>query len=327
VPLAADTPAAARAPASAGGSSAPDSARDGIPVALVTCRRLADLTPDDRLLLGPLRERGIAASAAVWDDPAVDWSRFAGVVVRSPWDYHVRPAAFAAWIDRLAGGEVPVWNPPAVLRWNLHKSYLEQLAAEGVPVVPTRRLPRRGAATLGAVFDETGWERVVVKPAISAGARRTMLVARAEAPGRERALRTLLYRGDVLVQPYVSAVAERGEWSLVFVDGDYSHAALKRPREGDFRVQERFGGTFRAAEPPPGLVEQARRAAEAGRRLAGAGEPGLLYARVDGVHEDGVFLLLELEVLEPSLFFEVDPGSAGRFADALLARVARPAAL
>jgi glutathione synthase/RimK-type ligase-like ATP-grasp enzyme len=300
---------------------------DGIPVALVTCRRLSELTPDDRLLLAPLEELGISASPAVWDDPGVDWSRFAGVVVRSTWDYHLKASAFTEWIDRLAAAGVPLWNPAPVLRWNLHKAYLEELAADGIAVVPTRRLPRGSRASLKAVLDENGWQRAVVKPAISASARRTTLVTRAEAPSRERALRTLLSREDVLVQPYIPAVAERGEWSLVLLAGAYSHAALKRPREGDFRVQERFGGSFGAAEPPPELVEQAVRAAEAGRRLAGraggveAAAPDLLYARVDGVFEDGVFVLLELEVLEPSLFFEVDPASTSRFADALLTRL------
>ncbi|HEY7529548.1 MAG TPA: hypothetical protein VIC56_02590 [Gemmatimonadota bacterium] len=326
-----------------------------IPVALVTCRRLPDLTSDDRLLLEPLRERGIAAGPVVWDDPGADWSRYAGVVVRSPWDYHVKPLAFGRWIDRVERSGVPLWNPPAVLRWNLHKSYLEELAGEGAAVVPTRRLRRGRSASLRQVMDETGWTRAVVKPAISAGARRTMLVDRAGAQARERAVRTLLSRVDVLVQPYVAAVAELGEWSVVFLDGAYSHSALKRPCRGDFRVQERFGGSYAAAEPPPELVDQARRVAEAGRSLAarhelgghlhGAVQPSagerrghpdgggqaspngresdLLYARVDGVYEDGVFTLLELEVLEPSLFFELEPGSADRFADALAGRVAR----
>lgn len=319
-------------------------ARSLIPVALVTCRQLPDLTPDDRRLLVPLQERGIAAAPVVWDDPDADWSRYAGVVVRSPWDYHVKPRSFGEWIDRLARSGVPLWNPPAVLRWNLHKSYLEELAAEGVTVVPTRRMRRGEPASLREVLDQTGWTRVVVKPAISAGARRTMLVDRGGAAARERAVRTLLSRVDVLVQPYVTAVAEKGEWSVVFLDGAYSHSALKQPRAGDFRVQERFGGSYTVAEPPPELVEQARRVAEAGRLLAGragtasggaagrrasgGGPPGaavesdLLYARVDGVYEDRAFTLLELEVLEPSLFFEVEPASAGRFADALAKRLA-----
>lgn len=280
-------------------------------LALATYAAEPHLTVDDRLLLAPLAGRGVDATPVVWDDDAVDWSEFDGVMVRSCWDYYFRPREFGRWIDAVEATGVPLWNPPAVLRWNAEKSYLHDLAARGVDVVPTRWVEQGATESLASVLADTGWTRAVVKPAISAAAHHTWRTSIDEAPARESDFRALVSAGRVLVQPYLETIERDGEWSFVFIDGTFSHALVKRPKPGDFRVQAVHGGTERAAVAPPALIAAAE-------SVVRAGADGCLYARVDGCVVDGRLHLMELELVEPSLFLAEHPEAAGRLADALL---------
>lgn len=279
-------------------------------VGLVTCSYFPDLTDDDRLLIEPLRRRGIEAGPILWD--AEDgWDRFDALVIRSPWDYFERPDEFAAWIDRRDSQGPPMWNPPAVLRWNMQKGYLRELSAAGIPVVETHWVDRGSGADLEAVLRERDWPHVVVKPAISGGAWKTEPVRIEDLALHDAMWRDLVAGHDVMVQPFLKQIHDEGEWSVIFYDGKHASTLLKQPAPGDYRVQERHGGTTTfVADPPDGLVEQARAVLEHA--------PGdLLYARVDGIRDSGRFVLIELEVLEPYLFFGASPGSAERYADAL----------
>jgi len=285
-------------------------------VGLVTCAQFPDLTPDDRLLAKSLRDRGIDARPVQWDSEG-GWDAFDALAIRSTWDYFERPDEFAAWLDERAATGPPLWNPPAVLRWNMQKGYLRDLAAAGIPTVETHWVERGSDAELAQVLAERGWDHAVVKPAISGGAWKTAPVRRADLAEHDAMLRDLIAGHDVMVQPFLTQIVDEGEWSVIFFGGTYSSTLLKRPASGDYRVQERHGGTTEAiAEPPAGLVEQAAAV------LPHA--PGdLLYARVDGVRDGDEFVLIELEVLEPYLFFGITPGSADRYAEALAARIQR----
>lgn len=280
-------------------------------VALVTCANLPQLTPDDRLLADALRDRGVDPVPAVWDEPATDWRSFHRVVLRSPWDYHLRPREFAAWLDAREGDGVRMVNPAPLVRWNVHKSYLSELARAGVPVLETVGLPRGRASALAALMDARGWADVVVKPAVSASAHRTFRVSRADAASLEESLDAILRDGDALVQPLAPEVLEQGEWSIVFLGGRFSHAVLKRGAAGEFRVQEEFGGRAETRDPGGALLPQAEAALQAA--------PGpTAYARVDGIERDGRFVLMELELVEPVLYLGRDPEAPGRLADAIL---------
>lgn len=264
-------------------------------IALVTCARLPQLTEDDRLLAAALQAGGVEPRAVVWDDPAVDWTSFDAVVIRSTWDYHLRIDEFLAWLDRLEACGARVWNPVPLLRWNADKAYLRGL---DVPRVPTAFVPRGG--DVRATMREHGWHRAVVKPNVSATAFETFIMEDGQSCPLQLATR------DVLVQPFIDEVVRDGEWSLLFFGGEYSHAVLKRARPGDFRVQNDFGGTAVVCEPDAAIVESAARA------LAGA--TPALYARVDGVVIAGVFTLMELELIEPVLFLGQHQDAAARLA-------------
>jgi glutathione synthase/RimK-type ligase-like ATP-grasp enzyme len=279
-------------------------------VALVTCGTVPSLTEDDRLLPAALAALGARAQAVVWDDPAVAWTAFDRLVLRSVWDYHLRPDEFDAWLAARERDRAAMWNPASLVRWNAHKSYLRALAQRGVATVETAWLERGAVSQLAALMDARGWTDVVLKPAVSASAHRTFRASRADADARQADLAAILAEGDALVQPFAPEIAD-GEWSLLFFGGAFSHAVRKHPAAADFRVQEELGGRAESEEPGPGLIGQAQAALRAA--------PGrTAYARVDGIVRDGAFVLMELELIEPVLYLASHPHAPARLAAAIL---------
>jgi glutathione synthase/RimK-type ligase-like ATP-grasp enzyme len=283
-------------------------------VALATSSKVPELTDDDRLLVSALALRGVRAVPAIWDDSGDDWHRYSAVVIRSCWDYHLKYDAFLAWLVRLEAASMRVLNPPPLVRWNSEKTYLRELSGRGIAVVPTRWVEQKESVSLDLLLHETGWNEVVVKPAISASAHETWRSASAPAHEDDERFRAMVSRGRVLVQPYLDVVAAEGEWSLLFYGGEYSHGVLKRPAANDFRVQLEHGGRSEVLEPAPEVIEAARRALVAGEQ----GRAGSLYARVDGCVIDGAFVLMELELIEPDLFLRSNAAAPDRLASALL---------
>jgi glutathione synthase/RimK-type ligase-like ATP-grasp enzyme len=282
-------------------------------VALATYGRLPELDPDDRPLIPALAALGVAAEPVVWDDGAERWDEFDAVVVRSCWDYHLRIRSFLDWLARLESQGVAVLNSPDLLRWNADKRYLLDLATRGIAIVPTRLVARGEAVALADLLAELGLDQAVVKPAVSASAHATWRASRRAAEDDEGRWRALIAAGDALVQPFVPQVSEAGEWSLVCFGGRASHAVVKRPGAGGWRVQHEFGGTAEARPAPTALLESAARVLEA----AGAGAS--TYARVDGCLVDGAFVLMELELIEPQLFLGLESEAVGRLARAISA--------
>jgi glutathione synthase/RimK-type ligase-like ATP-grasp enzyme len=286
-------------------------------LALVTCARLAPGHPDDAPLVPAFLRRGLAAQWVTWNDPDVDWSGFEAVVLRSTWDYFEHPAAFRAWLHALEAHGTPLLNPPALVRWNLDKRYLAELEAAGVPGVPSREA---GFDDLPGVLAPWRGQDVVVKPTVSGGAWHTVRGIAGE-PALDAALATLPRDARFLVQRFVPGIVDEGEWSLLFFAGRFSHAVLKRPAAGDYRVQPQFGGLVSSPEPDPALVDAARRALLAAEACAGS---TATYARVDGVRVDGRFVLMEIELIEPSLFLHGDVRLADRFVEAIVGAIAAP---
>jgi glutathione synthase/RimK-type ligase-like ATP-grasp enzyme len=282
-------------------------------VAVATCAEHPDLPEGERSILAELRELGISAEPAVWDSPAVDWAAFEGVVLRAAWDYHLKSETFRGWLAGLEAAGVTLWNPAPVVRGNMTKDYLRDLERAGVPVVPTAWVAPGEGRPLDEILSERGWMEAVVKPVVSASAYRTRRVRRG-APGSQAALDEVLAHSGAMVQPYLPEIAAEGEWSFIFLEGEFSHAVVKTPAAGDFRVQSEHGGSSERRDPPPELRSQAERVAALGAR-------GLLYARVDGVRRGRDLLLAELELIEPYLHLDEAPGASGRLARAIAARV------
>jgi glutathione synthase/RimK-type ligase-like ATP-grasp enzyme len=277
-------------------------------IGLVTYAKAPQLTDDDRPLIAELARESVQARAVVWDDPQVDWTRYDTLVLRSCWDYHLRPEEFAAWLRTVEARGITLWNSYDVVRWNMHKSYLRALSSQGVLVARTAFLERGCATSLSAVMERNELRDAIVKPAISASATDTWRTG--QASGDTDRFARLIATGDVLVQEFIADVTLRGEWSLIFIDGHFSHAGIKRPKAGDFRVQTEHGGSVNVATPPRHVLD----ASAAIARLI----PGdWLFARIDGVETDRGYVLMEVECIEPHLFFEHAPEARRHLAEAL----------
>jgi glutathione synthase/RimK-type ligase-like ATP-grasp enzyme len=283
-------------------------------VCFVTCATWPAVSESDGFAARALERRGATVTPLAWNDAAARFDGFDAVVFRSNWDYHHAPDAFLAWLARWEAERVRFWNPPNLVRWNLSKRYLGDLERAGIPVVPTAYLDGREPDALPALLSARGWDTAVVKPVLSASAHDTVLVGPGEAGAVARTIAAGGMRTPVMVQPFVEEIRSRGEWSLVFIDGSFTHAALKRPAAGEFRVQPRFGGSSAAERPGADLIAAARRALEA------LPVPPL-YARVDGVETARGFVVMEVEAHEPGLFFVLAPEAAEVFAEAILRRV------
>jgi hypothetical protein len=299
-------------------------------IALVTAQEARALDEDLPPLVEALRALGTSVETPCWDDPGYDWAACDAVVIRSTWDYIDRIDRFLGWVDR-TGSCTRLFNPPAVVRWNTDKHYLRDLSGAGVGVVPTRFAePGEDPAAvltdfLGAgvgalsVGDGCQFDEFVIKPAVGVGSRDAARYRREEASRAADHLHRLLAAGrSALLQPYLGRVDEVGETALILVDGRYSHAICKA-------ALLRLGGTFVAGLFAPEKITARQPGADelavaAAACAAIAGGPPL-YARIDLIRDDGGRpVVLELELVEPSLFFAFGPGSARRFAEAIVAR-------
>jgi glutathione synthase/RimK-type ligase-like ATP-grasp enzyme len=284
-----------------------------VKIAFATCRKFPDLAADDLLAIPHLARLGIDVAPVCWEDGASGLGAFAGIVVRSTWNYVENHAAFMSWIEEIERLGLPLLNPARILRWNSDKGYLSELEKAGVPIVPTVFTP--GLAKSRELARDRGWREAILKPAVSAGAARTFRLRPDDPSGWDECARDPATPGSGwLLQEFLPEVLSEGEHSFLFFDGKISHAVLKRPKPGDYRVQEQFGGRFEAvAASGAGLL--------AAEKVIEAGPKGSLYARVDLIRSGTRWLLGELEMLEPSLYLAHDPGAPERFARAIVKRL------
>ncbi|MGY1672495.1 ATP-grasp domain-containing protein [Geodermatophilus sp. SYSU D00710] len=286
-------------------------------VLLASCAAAAGRDEDEPLLLAALAAAGLSAAPADWADGGVDWGAAAAVVVRSTWDYAPRRAEFLAWAHRVEAATL-LANPADVLAWNTDKRYLRELAATGVPVVPTAwvEAPEDAAAALARWPGD-----VVVKPVVSAGARDTVRFAPADRDGAGALAARILAGGRaVMVQPYLDRLDAEGETGLVYVDGAHSHAFGK----GALLAGEALGEGLYAEEEITARTATPAQRAVGDRVLAWVVERTgrtPLYARVDLVPGADGPQVIEVELTEPSLFLTTDAGAADRFAAAISTRV------
>lgn len=265
-------------------------------VALVTNAEMNSLAQDDALLVPALARLGISSVVVGWDNPRVDWKQFGLVVVRSCWNYHLQPLAFLQWLDALERMPVPVLNTVNLLKRNLSKTYLFDLARLGLSIPPTIFVDAQDSRTLADILAQERWPEAVIKPSISASAYATARVTLRSASQQEDAFLQLRKQRGVLVQQFLPAVVERGELSFIFLGGRYSHAVLKTARPGDFRVQTDFGGLRAMASPTADLIAQAC-------SILQAAAPATAYARLDAIEVQGKLVIMELELIDPVLFF------------------------
>ncbi len=265
---------------------------------------------DDELALAPLTDLGWEVSTISWRDRSVNWDNFEIVVLRTTWDYQRYPEEFLEVLAAIEGSAAHLENSLDVVKWNLDKRYLRELEARSIPVVPTIWDAAYNEEAFSDWIKRLETEEIIIKPTISATAEHTYRLQEYDA-----GLETIFAGRPFMVQPFMPEIVNEGEYSLFYFNGEFSHAILKQPKSEDFRVQEEHGGLISPVDPGPRLLE-------AGRRAADHIAPTPLYSRVDLVRgPSDEWLVMELELIEPALYFRMDHESPYRFAKALTERM------
>ncbi|MEM8772019.1 MAG: hypothetical protein AAGD92_10260 [Pseudomonadota bacterium] len=257
-----------------------------------------------------LEAHGVSVAAAPWNGDFEPFEKASLTVVRSTWDYFDQADEFTGWIDRMDRG-ARLLNPPSVLRWNMAKTYLSDLAKKGAPTPPMVRIAPHADA-IAAAMDALRLDEAIVKPLVGGTASGLSHIRRNDAAELKAAATRL--NGEALVQPFLPEIKTLGETSMIFFDGEFSHAVLKSPKAGDIRVQEEHGGSTRAVSAPDWAVAETS-------RLLKLCPDGIVYGRVDAILHATHMTLMEIELVEPDLFFTHDPYAADWLAKALKSRL------
>lgn len=277
-------------------------------LALLTCSKYPELLEADQILVPLLQQKGFDTEIVIWDDPKINWQQFDYLIFRNTWDYYEKEIAFRAWLDELASQNIKTLNPLSLIQWNTHKFYLKSLEEKGIPILKTCFLEK------GKLFNfeniPPSWNELVLKPAFSAGSYLTIKFKREDWPAIQKDYAGHFAEKDFLLQEFSPDIQTLGESSFIFFYGKYSHAINKKPVENDFRVQIQYGGQYVSIKPDTAIVDQARNVLDA------LPSPSL-YARVDGIVSDGTLNVMEVELIEPDLYFRVLPETAQHFADAI----------
>ena len=273
-------------------------------IALLGMDDMSDQISDDHLLSLALKSKGYQIEEPSWR-AQLDWSKFDAVIIRETWDYHLHINEFLPVLKEIEASGTKLLNPLNIVEWNSDKRYLKELESKGVKIVPTIFLDQLNVVDLDNSFDVFG-EKLIVKPVISANSLNTIITEE----GDTEALNVFMDE-PCIIQPFLESIHSVGEYSLYFFEGNFSHAIVKKPKAGDFRVQEDFGGTQRSIVPSEKLMQAAK---EVVQYLP----EGTFYARVDllpDANED--FVLMELELIEPGMYFRFCDNAAENFANAI----------
>lgn len=276
-----------------------------------------DFVTDHTLGIAPLEQLGWEVELVSWRETATDWNRFDAVYICTPWDYPDDPQVFMATLEAIDRSTALLINDLSLVRWTLPKTYLRDLAERGANIVPSLWHHHLVGNEFDAWFEHFGTDQIIIKPIVSTNAKDTFLLQRPLAADTIASLCRTFAARDFVVQPFIENIQREGEYSLFFLGGEYSHAILKIPKARDFRVQEEHGAEIRSVQPEEALLRAAR--ADLARV-----KPQPVYGRWDYVRgPDGRFLIMEMEIIEPSLYLRMDPGAPARFAAAIDSHVRR----
>jgi glutathione synthase/RimK-type ligase-like ATP-grasp enzyme len=279
----------------------------------LTTSELEDFHIYDNLLLEPLASYGWQVDEVSWKENNINWDQFDVVVIRSTWDYQSAPEAFIQCLEKIEASSAHLENSVDLVKWNINKGYLKELQEKQVRIVPTLWKNVFDAEEIEASYDQLNVTEIILKPLISANADFTYRLDYRSFIALRNELEVVFSNRAFMVQPFLDSIINEGEYSLFYFSGGYSHCILKRPASGDFRVQEEHGGRLSSVEPD---VEMQK----CGDRALAALPECPLYARIDLIRTKKGLAVMEIELIEPSLYFNMDDKSAQRFADAFVQR-------
>ncbi len=282
--------------------------------AFLTSDNLEDFFIYDDLVKPHLAKLGWKVDDVSWTNETVDYNTYDAVVVRSTWDYQAHPEQFLATLTRIEKSSAKLENPLALMQWNFTKSYLKELQAKGVDILPTIWLSEFDGKAIKEAFGHFNTQEIIIKPLISANADHTYRLSEEDFLFQQQSLKEAMKGREIMVQAFEKNIIAQGEFSLFYFNDEYSHTINKLPAKGDFRVQEEHGGELVSTEPTPSMLALAQKTLKALPTSA-------LYARIDMLETTTGFAIIEVELIEPSLYFNMDKASPKRFANALLARL------
>ena len=259
----------------------------------------------------PMEALGWQIETVPWRTSDENWDQFDAVYIGTPWDYPEDPDHFLSVLESIDRSSAILVNDLKLVRWSMAKTYLRDLEEKGAAIVPSLWYRAMAPGDLARAFDQHGTDQIIIKPVVSTNATHTFLLTRDRADELKDELASLFRNRAFVVQPFIENIQREGEFSLFYFNGDFSHATLKTPKADDFRVQEEFGAEVLSITPEPALLE-------AGAQVMRLVDPMPAYARADFVRgPDGQFLVMELEMIEPSMYLRMDSEAPQRFAEAI----------
>lgn len=236
------------------------------------------------------------------------------VIIRSTWDYQEHQTEFINVLSTIEQSSAILENNLDIVKWNINKRYLYALEQNNLTIVPTLWPDSFNELELISAFDFFNTEHLIIKPRVSANANSTFILNKSDFITKNNELEKIFKQRQFMLQPFIQNIIDEGEYSLFYFGGEFSHAILKKPKQGDFRVQEEHGGRLQNITPEKHLLQ-------VGEQLNEYFGKSLLYARFDLVRSKDKFYIMEVELIEPSLYFNLDPQAANRFVDALERRI------
>lgn len=279
-------------------------------IALLTCEKLPALTLTDQELIPELAKHAIHAKAVIWNDKNVDWTSFDYLIFRNTWDYFEKETEFNIWLDMIEKLGIKTLNAIEIIQQNKHKFYLKKLKNKGITIIPTAFIDKTNQLNLSQIIP-SHWKKAVIKPAFSGGAYMTRVFEVSEIASINEHYKVFAQEKELLLQEFIPEIQTLGETSFIFFNKKYSHCIIKKPLEGEFRIQVQFGGKYTSIQPSAALIEKAQ-------KVVDTFHGKLLYARVDGIIINEELHLMEIECIEPDLYFEYSEGSIQRFVDSIL---------
>lgn len=283
-------------------------------IALLTCENLPNLTESDQLLIPAFAQHNIEAKPVIWEDKSIHWSDFDYLIFRNTWDYYEKQEAFNSWLNQIQTLGIKTLNPIEIIQQNKHKFYLKDLQNLGVKIIPTQFIDITKQLNIKEIIPSE-WTKTVIKPAFSAGSYLTELFNAKDADTISEKYKNIAAEKELLLQKFMPEIQTLGETSFIFFNKKFSHCVNKKPAENDFRIQVQFGGKYTLIHPTQELVEQAQ-------KIINIFNSNLLYARVDTIIIENQIHLMEVECIEPDLYFQLEKNSIEKFITSFLELIA-----
>ena len=277
---------------------------------MLTCENFPDLYQTDQFLIPELTRHNITAKATIWNDPTINWNDFDYLVFRNTWDYFEKEKEFNTWLEYIEASGIKTLNAIEIIQRNKHKFYLRDLENQGVKILPTVFIDKTAALNLAEIIPQD-WQKAVIKPAYSGAAYLTEVFEISQLQQINLQYRPIAAEKELLLQKFMPEIVSEGETSFIFFNKKFSHCVNKKPADGDFRVQIQFGGKYTSIEPSQDLIRQAQ-------AIVNTFKEKLLYARVDVIVINNQLHLMEVECIEPDLYFNYSEGSQKRFVNGIL---------